>query len=137
MMNRADQEILHLYKDVNNKEAEELGKLIRKSQLNVGTSYGNFQIDVKECFSDTGEESLRFREVGYGRISFMGISVYYKDKKYTDLFYRNEDIKNAVEAFIKGTDTIDSSKERMLKKIRKDYGKPKMQVSLLAYLSKQ
>lgn len=133
--NSSEYYIYDLYKKKNNKESALVRDLIDKSGLKVGRAYGNTQINILECFSDTGDENLRYKNVGYGGVNFMGIAIHYPSLKMNDLFYRSIEIKEAVEVYIISMQDLFEQTSKTINLIKKQHGEPKVQYAILAYMA--
>lgn len=129
--NTTDFYLDHLYKQYNSKLWDQYKKLKSVVKCKIGTSFGNFQISTKELFSEKGPEHLKFQNIGYGKLQFMGVAIYFNNKNLADLYYNSEEEKKAIESFIKSIDFLNEEKTENVKTIEEQHGKPKTQHSII------
>jgi len=129
--NTTDFYLDHLYRQYNSELWNKYNNLKSVLKCEIGTSFGNFQISTKDIFIEKGPENLKFKNVGYGKLQFMGIAVYFKDKNMTELYYKNDEEKKAIESFIKSIDRLNEEKRENTNFIEKQHGKPKTQHSII------
>lgn len=130
-VNTSDYYIHHLYTNYYKNINEALASLRNKVDFKIGTAFGNYQISVNDVFSVNGSEDLRYKNVGYGKVAFMGIAVYFEGKNMNDLFYKSAEYKKAIETFIYLIDMHNEDKQSNLKEIEKTHGKPKTEHSII------
>lgn len=129
--NTPDYYIHHLYKQFHNSLWEQYGKLSNKVDFKIGTAFGNFQVDTKDIFSETGTPDLKYKNVGYGKLQLMGVAVHFKDKNHTDLYYKSNKVKQAIETFVTVVDMLCEEKQSNLDFIHEQHGRPKTQHSII------
>lgn len=129
--NTTDFYLDHLYRQYNSELWNTYNKLKKVIKYEIGTSFGNFQISTKDIFSTEGTDDLKFSNVGYGKLQFMGIAIYFKNKNMQDLYYNSIEEKKAIESFIKSVDRLNEEKSENISFIEKQHGKPKTQHSII------
>lgn len=134
--NTADNYILHIYRKHDLDLYDAYKELAERTNIKIGNAFGNYQISTKDIFSETGIEDLKYKNVGYGKVAFMGVAIYFKNKNLGNLYYKSKTIKNAVEDFIKVVDILCEEKTNSVKYIEKQHGKPKVQHSIIWAMAK-
>jgi len=129
--NTTDFYLDHLYRQYNSELWNIYGNLKKALKCDIGTAFGNFQLSTKDIFIETGAETLKYKNVGYGKLQFMGIAIYFKGKNMSELYYKNEEEKKAIESFIKSIDVLNEEKRENIDFIEKQHGKPQIQHSII------
>lgn len=125
-MNYSAKQILHIYKKVKQDHSKVLSKL---KYIKPKMAYGDFMLNVNDLFTNKGEESLRFKVVGYGGVRFLGNI---NGKVPTNgLYYKNADIKEETELLIRSLSITQSDKQGAVKYISEQHGTPSPQHAIL------
>jgi hypothetical protein len=107
--------------------------LLRSSNVKIQTetlpAFGAFYIDVKEAFQLTGHERLKFKNVGYGGVNFLGNINGLSPLQ--GLYYQSEAIKKEVESFIISLQEIRQNQDDAVNVIELEHGKPIPEHSIL------
>ncbi len=129
-MNYSAKAILHVYRQQKKEIAEALAKL---KHTTCQQAYGNFYFQVNDLFNETGDEALKFKSVGYGRVCFLGNI---NDKVPTNgLYYRSLEIKHEIENLIRSLTAIFDNVQFSIKLIEDDHGRPNPQHAIIYQLS--
>lgn len=125
-MNYSAKQILHVYVQVKKEQNEANSKV---NTVNIKPAYGNYYIKVDEAFNLLGSDNLKFKNVGYGAVCFLGNL---NGKVPTQgLYYKSEEIKNEIETLIKTLSMISDDKSETVKYITDQHGTPKPQHAIL------
>jgi hypothetical protein len=130
MENQASKYISHVYKQ----EIKEKSEVLKKKTISIKQAFGSYYIDVNTYFSEIGDEILKYKDVGYGNVCFLGNI---DGKTVTQgLFYKNLEIKKEIENLIISLTFIDEDVRQVIDYIHKNNGQPNIQHSVLYYLAK-
>jgi len=97
MENQAIKYISHVYKQ----EIKAKSEVLKKKTISIKQAFGSYYIDVNTYFTEIGEEILKYKNVGYGSVSFLGKTVT------QGLFYKSLEVKKEIENLIISLTLID------------------------------
>ncbi len=121
----SDKYITQIYSNRNKEKAERLKKLT----IPYGTAFGNIQIDIDNVFVENGDDSLKYKNVGYGGVSFMGNI---NGKTAGNLYYKNAEIKKEIEGLIISLQMIEDETQENIKYVHEQHGQPRTQHAILS-----
>jgi hypothetical protein len=125
-MNYAAQQILHVYRHVK-KLKDDAVKLVSATEL--GSAYGNYHMQVSDVFELSGPENLKYKNVGYGSVVFLG-NIHGKVPT-QGLYYKSQELKNEIETLIRTLSDISEGQRETLEVIHRQHGQPKPQHCIL------
>lgn len=126
-----DNDIIYAYKQIE----KEKQRILSGLTVPYKESFGDVNINVEDVFTENGSEELKYENVGYGGIRFMGNI---NGKVPTQgLYYKNSQTKNKIQNVIRALDQNNEDKRSIVDDIIKQKGKPKQQLSVLNMIAKR
>ena len=126
-----DNDIIYAYKQIE----KEKQRILSGLTVPYKESFGDVNINVEDVFTENGSEELKYENVGYGGIRFMGNI---NGKVPTQgLYYKDSQTKNKIQNVIRALDQNNEDKRSIVDDIIKQKGKPKQQLSVLNMIAKR
>jgi hypothetical protein len=130
MENQATKYIAHTYKE----EIKAKQEVLKRKTIDIKQAFGNYYIDVNTYFTENGKEELKYKNVGYGNVCFLGNI---NGKVVTQgLFYRNLEVKKEIENLIISLTLINEEVREIIDYIHKNNGQPNIQHAVIYHLAK-
>lgn len=126
-----DNDIIYAYKQIE----KEKQRILSGLTVPYKESFGDVNINVEDVFTENGSEELKYENVGYGGIRFMGNI---NGKVPTQgLYYKDSQTKNKIQNVIRALDQNNEDKRSIVDDIIKQKGKPKEQLAVLNMMAKR
>lgn len=130
-MNYSAKSMFHIYKYVYTEETKIVSEF---KSCPIKKAFGNFYINITDALCETGSDDLRYKYVGYGGVCFLGNI---NGKTSNELFYKNQEIKQAVEKLINNLDTLRTEQHEAIRLVREQHGEPRPQYALIADMARK
>ncbi len=113
------------------KEIDSKSEVLKNKTIIIKRAFGNFCIDVETYFSISGEEALKYENVGYGGVVFLGNI---EGTVVTQgLYYKTQEIKTEIENLIRSMDLIDFEVREAINYVHEQHGRPSIQHAVLHF----
>ena len=117
-LNYSAQNILHVYNVVKEKKDNALKEISFK----YSPAFGWITFNIEDIFSESGDESLKYKYIGYGSVNFLG-NINGKIPS-NGLYYKDIETKKQIEGLILTLSTIFEDEQDAIKQIRETHGEP-------------
>jgi ribosomal protein S18 acetylase RimI-like enzyme len=126
-----DSDIIYVYKQIE----KEKQRILSGLTVPYKEAFGDININTDDVFIENGSDELKYENVGYGGIRFMGNI---NGKVPTQgLYYKDLETKKKIENTIKALDQNNEDKRNIVDDIIKYKGKPKEQLAVLNMIAKR
>lgn len=131
--NTADNYLLHMYKNYYKEISEKYNLFEERTGLKLDRAFGRITISATDILTDIGDDNLKYEYFGYGGLGIMGIAIDFpKAKNLNDLYFKSEEIKNAIKNLVQVIDQINEDQRNSIKIIHEQHGMPKQQHCIIA-----